>query len=111
MTDFEKQFGANLKKLREAKKLTQEVLAERIGIGPTTLSKMENGKCFVTSDTIVNIIKALNIKPYELFLFDMENPVEQVYKRLLENLKSDKIKNNFTILKLLLDFTDDYLKR
>ncbi len=41
----------------------------------------------------------------------MENPVEQVYKRLLENLKSDKIKNNFTILKLLLDFTDDYLKK
>jgi len=111
MSDFEKQFGKNLKKLRKMKKLSQEQLAEKLEMGSTTISKIENGKSFVTSDTLENITKALDIKAYELFLFEGEEPAEILYKELTENLKSNKIKNNPRVLSLLLNFTNSYLNK
>ena len=36
-------FGSNLKKLRKAKNLTQESLAECLNVSPRTISKWENG--------------------------------------------------------------------
>ncbi len=111
MSDFEKQFGKNLKKLRQAKKLSQEQLAEKLEMGSTTISKIENGKIFVTSETLENITKALDIKVYELFLFEGEEPADILYKELTENLKSNKIKNDPRILSLLLNFTNSYLNK
>lgn len=111
MSDFEKQFGKNLKKLRRAKCLSQEQLAEKLEIGSTTVSKIETGKCFVTSETLEKIIQTLEINPCELFLFDNQDPADFIYKKLLNNLKSDKIRNNFTVLKILFDFTNNYLNK
>ena len=53
--DIKKLLGRRIKELRESKDLTQEQLAEKIGIGQRNLSKIECGNNFVTSETLVYI--------------------------------------------------------
>ena len=58
------ELGANIKRLRKEKNITQEVFAKRVGISRTTLSKLENGHLAQTSIVILNDI--LNHLGYEL---------------------------------------------
>ena len=48
---------------------TQEQLAEKIGIGPKHLSRLETAKIGISLDTLFNIADALEIEPYLLLMF------------------------------------------
>jgi transcriptional regulator with XRE-family HTH domain len=48
-----------LRSLREQLNLTQEELAGRIGVQQPTISKLENGECRLTLETLSDIITAL----------------------------------------------------
>ena len=52
MTNIEKQLGKNIQRLRKTKKLSQEQMAELIDIERNSLSKIENGKCFVLESSL-----------------------------------------------------------
>ena len=52
------EIGENIKKLRKAKKLTQEQLATKCGISRVTLGKVERGELGNTSVKILDIILA-----------------------------------------------------
>ncbi len=112
MTKIDKYFGNNIKKFRKAKKLSQEQLAEMVDIARNTLSKIENGKCFVSSETLEKISLALGIDSYELFLFDTIDMLDfPYYKKLIENLKLDKIKTNPKLIKILYDITNEFINK
>ena len=49
---FKKLFGAQVKLLRNFRKLTQEELSEQINIDIRQLARIEAGTSFVTSETI-----------------------------------------------------------
>lgn len=53
-------FGALVKEKRKAKRLTQEQLAEMIGIQKGQVSKIENGQN-ITLSTVSRLLKALRI--------------------------------------------------
>lgn len=59
--------GLNLKIARIKKGLTQEELCELVGIGRTTLSKLEQGKTKPKMDTMEKLSIALEIPVIELF--------------------------------------------
>ncbi len=62
-------FGYNLKNLRESKNLTQQQLADYLGLETyQTINRIENGKSFITSDLFERICKLFKIEPYMLFL-------------------------------------------
>ena len=62
-------FGKSLKDLRESRGITQEQLAECLDLQAyQTISLIENGKSFVTSDLLEKICKFFNVEPYVLFL-------------------------------------------
>lgn len=65
-----KEFGRNLKRLRREHQLTQEQLAELVGIHSRQISKIETGEHFPTAANLENICKALNIKVHELFSYE-----------------------------------------
>jgi transcriptional regulator with XRE-family HTH domain len=52
-------FGANVKRLRKQKKLTQEKLAELSDLQPRTIQKIEAGQLNILFTTILRIRKAL----------------------------------------------------
>ena len=58
--------GAQVKRVRERALLTQEELANRAGIGLTTLNRIENDTAEPHFRTIRKLAKALGIDPAEL---------------------------------------------
>lgn len=70
MPTLKEKLGKRIQEIRKSKKLTQEKLAEMIGIDTPNLSNIERGKRFVSSDTLEKIIKSLNVKEKDLFDFE-----------------------------------------
>ena len=53
----------NFKLLRKSQGLTQEALAEKIGVNPITVSQWERGKYSPTASNVPKVAKALGITP------------------------------------------------
>ena len=70
MALLKEKLGKRIQEIRKSKKLTQEKLAEMVGLDTPNLSNIERGKRFVSSETLEKIIKALNVKEKELFDFE-----------------------------------------
>jgi transcriptional regulator with XRE-family HTH domain len=58
--------GDNLRRERRKKLLTQEMLAERAGVGYPTVSRIEQGRVDPMFRTIRKLAKALEIDPLVL---------------------------------------------
>lgn len=84
--------GLKVKEYRKQKKITQEKLAEIIGVDNGYISKLEVGQNFPSLNTLEKIALALNIELYELFQFtkskekDFKNEIISIY----ENLNREK---------------------
>ena len=63
-------FGKAIKNVRLEKGLTQEFLAEKVGIHPTYVGKLESGKNNPSLKMIFKLSRALGISLCELFSFD-----------------------------------------
>ena len=72
--------------------MTQEQLAELVGVDFRYISLLENAKSFPSCDLIEKLVKALNINYSELFAFDEDLSREEIENRLGELIKfiSDK---------------------
>lgn len=57
----------NIKRFRTYRKLSQAEFAEKVDISIPFLSDIENGKKWVSPNTLVKMTEALNIETYELF--------------------------------------------
>jgi transcriptional regulator with XRE-family HTH domain len=60
-------FGANVKLYRKRKGFSQEVLSEKLDIGPNHLSKIERGTTFVSAELLEHLVLALNVPAQALF--------------------------------------------
>ena len=67
MAEILKKFGLKVKKLREAKNLTQENLAELADLHRTYISSLERGQRNVSLENIEKIAKAFKVSTKELF--------------------------------------------
>ncbi len=84
--------GENIKKIRKAKGLKQETLAELIGLEVKSLSLIETGNGFATAKTLEKLMSVLNVSVSELFEENEPQSAEQLYFNILSNL--ELIKNN-----------------
>lgn len=62
-------FGANLRKLREHKGLTQEDLAEKANVAVSTIARIETGLFNSSISTIALLAKALSVDKKDLVDF------------------------------------------
>ena len=67
---LKEKLGKRISELRKIYNISQETLAEKLDISQKSLSKIETGHNFMTSDTLEKLLLAFNIKSYELFDFD-----------------------------------------
>jgi len=70
-------FGRKLRQIRKEQNLTQEALAELVGIHPRQVSKIETGEHFPATSTIENICIELSVPVKELFNFDLFEVTEE----------------------------------
>jgi transcriptional regulator with XRE-family HTH domain len=66
-------FGENLKRLRNAKGMSQEKLALATEVDYQQIYRIEHGKINTTISTILSIARALNVHPKELLNFDFKD--------------------------------------
>ncbi len=70
MVDLKSIVGEKIKSLRKLKKWTQAELAEKVGIEPVSIARIETGLNFPKEENLVSIANALNIEVSELFSKD-----------------------------------------
>ncbi len=96
--------GEKIKELRINDNLSQEQLAEIIGMQPNSLTKIETGRTFTTAKILANICNHFNIEPSVLFSKHIEYPNEEEIhyiseiKRLLPTFDSSKLREIYNIL-------------
>lgn len=60
--------GNKIKEIRKHRKMTQEQLAECVGIETSSISNIENGKYYPSAENLNNIIQTLDINPFDLLI-------------------------------------------
>ncbi len=81
--------GQRIQKLRKDKKITQEQLAEMVGIDPKNISRIEKGNNYPTAENLTSIAKALNVDIYELFVFN-DIPLDKMKDEIIASLTNEK---------------------
>jgi len=101
--DFYKQFGKRLKELRIEANISQEQLAEQLGVATKTVSYWENGHNPITFNKLPLIANALNIPIYKLFVFLSldETKADKDYIALLQAKTGQELDTLFKLIKEL----------
>lgn len=97
--DIKQIVGKRIQKYRKQRGLTQEALAELIGIDTISLSKIETGRNYPTSENITKLACVLQVEVYELFINDAIKTNEELVKEILSDI--EKISNNNQKLQIL----------
>ena len=82
--------GKRIKELRKKKGFTQEKLAELAKIETPSLSNIENGKNYPNHETLDKISSALNVNPYELFIFEYYKNKDELINEMVKSMKEDE---------------------
>lgn len=103
--EMKKVFGRNVRNTRVALNMTQEALAEQVGMGVPAISKIERGLSFPTEENLNKLLKVLNTHAHFLFRDRKDISIEEIYSNLLKKL--ELIKDNEVALLAV----SDYLSR
>ena len=89
--DFLKQMGQRILARRKALGLTQDDLAERIGVTPPMISNLEQGKKAVRPDNLAKVCRTLGLSAdFVLFGADTQSMVDVVADKL-PNLTDEEL--------------------
>ncbi|MFO8065528.1 MAG: helix-turn-helix transcriptional regulator [Spirochaetia bacterium] len=88
--------GRNIKATRKGLGLTQEALAQRIGLSPSFVGELETGSKYPSAVTLERISEALSLRPYQLFLEEHDwelrdrlETVTEMHRELKKRLNSE----------------------
>ncbi len=84
MTTIKKLLGKRIRDARKAKGLTQERLAELLGIGTSNISYIETGKFSPSMENFEKLVEILGVEPSELYTFETLKSADTMIKELNE---------------------------
>ena len=76
MIDY-KNIGARIRSIRRKKKMTQEQLADAVGVGVTHISHIETGNSIPSLQVFVDILNVLNCSADELLCIELDKASPQ----------------------------------
>ena len=91
--DIDKVLGEIFKEYRVKNKLTQEKIAEKLGISVKYISRIENGNNGVKTQTLINDMNILGITPntiYSSFITNQEAAKNIEISEKISSLSDDK---------------------
>ena len=88
--DIKRLLGKRLQEIRKSKKLTQEQVAELIGVETTSISNIESGRYFPSSDNLDKILKVFNVRPSDVFAFESFAPIDDLIDEMTKSMKSNE---------------------
>lgn len=96
---IKEKLGKRISELRKQLNISQEELAEKLEISQKSLSKIETGRNFLTSETLDKLVLALGVKANELFDFEhlgTQSDLLNDIQNYIETIKNDN--NSLVIL-------------
>jgi len=102
-TDLSRLLGANIKAYRKNLGLTQERLADRLGLSTPYVNLLEAGKKFPAEKVLAKLGEVLGVRPYELF-------VDPLVDSLRPELVSSAVSDDFIrkLSEVVQKFAEDY---
>jgi len=103
--NIKKLLGQRIKELRKRKNLTQEQVAEYIGIDPASLSNIENGKYYPTSENLEKILAIFNISPHDLFKIEQYQDNTDLHSEIdtILNSHPERMRDFYNIARALVE--------
>ncbi len=99
--------GKNIRKYRKQRGLTQEALAEKIGLSTNFLGSLERGEKALTTKTMISIVDALNISADMLLCDVIKNGYKIKTSILTEKLEKLSPSDREKILQMIDIMTDN----
>lgn len=95
--------GARVREVRKARQLSQDALAEKVGVDPKQISRIEGGKSSPSMDTLESIARELRVEVRELFDYNhlTSNDTSDEIARLIATMGQDKRLLALRILRIL----------
>jgi transcriptional regulator with XRE-family HTH domain len=97
-------FSKNLKRLRAAANISQLTLATEAGLTHNFINDIENGKKWVSAETIAKLAAALKAEPYQFFLSESKwnNQGAEIFSLYLDDFSD-------TFQKMIGEYRQRYL--
>lgn len=99
---FKKLIGKRVRYYRNLRNLTQEQLAEIMEFNTKSISLLENGHNYIALNKVPRLCKALEIEPYQLFIFDKRNMrtenIKADIQEILNTMDNKKLKLAYNLL-------------
>lgn len=93
MTEIQRILLLNIKKYRSILKYSQFTLAELCEVSASYISEIETGKKYPSVKMLERLVKALEVKPYQLFLD--ENDIDNFNKEGFLSSFKERIHDQF----------------
>ena len=103
--DKKKLLGRRIKELIKKKNISQEKLAELIGIEPTALSNIVTGRNYPLMSTLEKLLQVLEVDFSEVFNFEHLNDDKNLQAEIEQILNNnpERMKDFYKIAKALVD--------
>ena len=98
--------GSRLREARNMVKITQEQLAEKVGIGTTYISDIERGAKFPSLNLFIKIVDALGVSSDYILRGEIEAGKNCVYDDITKKLDELTPKQRLAVAELI----DTYIK-
>jgi len=82
-----KKLGERIRKIREQKKITQEMLAETIGLSNNYISNIERSRSIPSLETLIKICNVLEVTPDYVLLDSIYTSREYIRDDIANKLK------------------------
>lgn len=89
MSQIKKLLGQRIRQLRKARGITQEELAEKLGICTPNISYIENGKFAPSMENFEKLVNIFDVEPYELYKFPSRESTIEIKHKLFKALEED----------------------
>lgn len=82
-----------IKEIRKKRGIPQKILAEKLGVAPSYIARIESGERVLTNEWVIKLTKALNCEPWELsddtdYIFSREN-LQKLFKKSISIMGGD----------------------
>lgn len=95
-------FGKRIKELRKKRNLTQEQLAELIGIFQKQIGNIETGTTFTTMGNLEKLAQVLGVEVSELFEYNHQKTrdalIEEIHK-IVSDVSDEKLKIIYRVIR------------
>lgn len=88
--DIKQVLGKRIKEIRKTRGLTQERVAEFVGIETKSFSNIETGRTYPEAENLNKIMEILEVTPFDLFNYEYLKPHGELLEEMYSAMEKDE---------------------